>query len=315
MFLAPFAASLSSVPGSDLRIIDQLGVSDKDGSRLFLFRRSGFPATADLLPEVPGIEIVVTGGGYLSVYNGLTGEILMDKTLSEHSEIVCPSGKVGGGQSSIGHFSGHANQLEIAVATGRSLTIFNNQGEIVGGSITQDCSSLATGSTSFDFNGDGKPEIIYGDEKYIRIYEMDGSRDLKTIWSSINPSGTLYEYPVVADLDGSGAAKLIVVANNMWVENNGSRSYREGAIGEEAAIRYSESESQTALQITGLRVFAPTGANAWMPTRAVWNQYAYYVANIFDDLTATATSILNGFSGNSFKINVQKGMLQGSCKK
>lgn len=120
---------------------------------------------------------------------------------------------------------------------------------------------------------------------------------------------------MVADLDGSGAAKLIVVANNMWVENNGSRSYREGATGSEAAIRYTESENEIALQVTGLRVFGPTGAKAWMPTRAVWNQYAYYVANVFDDLTATATSILNGFSGSSFKINVQKGMFQGGCKK
>lgn len=130
-----FAASLSSIPGSDLSIIDKFGVPNKDGTRQFLFRRAGFPATADLMPEVPGIEIVVTGDGYLTIYNGLTGETLVDKTLSEHSEIVCSSGMVGGGQASIGHFSGHANQLEIAVATGRSLTIFNNQGDIVAGKI------------------------------------------------------------------------------------------------------------------------------------------------------------------------------------
>jgi hypothetical protein len=310
-----YAASLDTRLNSELRILDLSGVSDKNGNNLFRFLNGGTPASADLMPEVPGIEVVVTGGGFLTIYNGLTGEVLTQKSLFEHSELVCPKGLIGGGQATIGHFSGNPASLEIAVATGRSLTIFNNKGEIVAGSITQDCSSLSTGLTSFDFNGDGKPEIIYGDERYIRIYEMNGTRDLKIIWSNINPSGTLREYPVVADLDGSGSAKLIVVANNMWVENNGSLSYLEGETGPSAAIRYSKIETETALKTTGLRVFAPTVANSWMPTRAVWNQHAYFVANIMDDLTATATSVLNGFSGSSFKLNVQKGMFQGSCKK
>ncbi|MBK7960920.1 MAG: VCBS repeat-containing protein [Bdellovibrionales bacterium] len=290
-----FAASLKTQPNSELNILDRIGVADNNGHRLFEFLRPGFPAVADLMPKVPGIEVVVSGGGNLTIYNGLTGEVLIDKSLSEHSEIVCGNGLIGGGQATIGHFSGSPNQLEIAVATGRSLTIFNNRGEIVAGSVTQDCSSLATGLTSFDFNGDGKPEIIYGDERYIRIYEMDGTKDLKTIWKDINPSGTIYEYPVVADLDGSGAAKLIVVANNMWVENNGSRSYVEGATGENASVRYAKEENPIALATTGLRVFAPSQANSWMPTRAVWNQHAYFVANILDDLTATATTVLNVF--------------------
>lgn len=300
MSCTSFAASLDTKPNSPLQIIDQNGVYDRQGVLQWKFLRSGQASSADLIPEIPGIEIAVVGGGYLSIYNGLTGEVILDKQLSEHSELICSSGSVGGGQATIGDFDGDPSNLEIAVATGRSLTIFNKKGEILAGSVTRDCSSLVTGVTSFDFNGDGRPEIIYGDEQYMRIYEMDGTKELKVIWSTINPSGTLYEYPVVADVDGSGEAKLVVAANNMWVSNSDSYSTDE--------------EKAAAADITGIRVFGPKIKKAWMPTRPVWNQYAYFAANVQDDLIPTSTSIFSGFAGNSFKRNVQEGMFQGMCR-
>ena len=36
---------------------------------------------------------------------------------------------------------------------------------------TQDCSSAFTGSSVFDFDGNGKAEIVYADELYMRIYD------------------------------------------------------------------------------------------------------------------------------------------------
>jgi hypothetical protein len=36
---------------------------------------------------------------------------------------------------------------------------------------SQDCSSGATGSTIFDFEGDGKAEAIYADECFVRVYD------------------------------------------------------------------------------------------------------------------------------------------------
>jgi hypothetical protein len=295
-----FAASLDTKPNSPLQIIDQNGVYDRQGNLQWKFLRSGQASTADLIPEIPGIEIVVVGGGYLSIYNGLTGAVILDKALAEHSDLICSGRGVGGGQATIGDFDGDPSSLEIAVASGRSLTIFNRYGEILAGSVTKDCSSLVTGVTSFDFNGDGRPEIIYGDEQYMRIYEMDGTSELKVIWSTINPSGTLYEYPVVADVDGSGEAKLVVVANNMWVSHADSYSTDE--------------EKAAAANITGLRVFGPKLKKAWMPTRPVWNQYAYFAANVQDNLIPTSTSIFSGFAGSSFKRNVQEGMFQDVCR-
>lgn len=295
-----FAASLDTKLNSPLQIINQDGVYDRQGNLQWKFNRPGQASTADLIPEIPGIEIVVVGSGYLSIYNGLTHQVILDKALAEHSDLICTGRGVGGGQATIGDFDGDPSNLEIAVATGRSLTIFNRYGEILAGSVTKDCSSLVTGVTSFDFNGDGRPEIIYGDEQYTRIYEMDGTNELKVIWSTINPSGTLYEYPVVADVDGSGEAKLVMVANNMWVANSDSYSTDE--------------ERSAAANITGVRVFGPKLKKAWMPTRPVWNQYAYFAANVQDNLIPTSTSIFSGFAGSSFKRNVQQGMFQDVCR-
>lgn len=298
-----YATSLSTLKGSASHIVSTSGVYNETGAKLWSFKRTGTPASADLIPETAELEIVVTGGGYLTIYNGLTGEVIADKTLAEHSDLICKLDAqkrpvVGGGQASIGDFDGKADTLEIAIATGKSLTIFDSHGNKIAGSVTQDCSSLVTGITSFDFNGDGKPEIIYGDEQFLRIYEMDKSGELKIVWSTINPSGTLREYPVVADVNGDGYAELVVVANNYAV----------------SGLYKVEADKAVAQNITGLRVFKPSTAGSWMPSRKVWNQHAYFSSHINDDLTANASTMLNSVSGKSFNVNLQGRSTTISCR-
>nr|BFD64605.1 hypothetical protein BdHM001_32860 [Bdellovibrio sp. HM001] len=298
-----YATSLSTIKGSAPYIVSNTAVYDETGKKLWSFKRTGTPASADLMPETAELEVVVTGGGYLTIYNGLTGEILSDKALAEHSDLICRLDAqkrpvIGGGQASIGDFDGKSDTLEIAIATGKSLTIFDNYGNKIAGSVTQDCSSLVTGITSFDFNGDGKPEIIYGDEQFLRIYEMDKSGDLKVVWSTINPSGTLREYPVVADVNGDGYAELVAVANNYGVRG----------------LYKVDAEKEIAQTITGLRVFKPATAGSWMPSRKVWNQYAYFNSHINDDLTANASTMLNSTSGKSFKVNLQGRSTTITCR-
>jgi hypothetical protein len=66
---------------------------------------------------------------------------------------------------------------------------------------TQDCSSAFTGSSVFDFDGNGKAEVVYADELYMRIY--DGTTG-DVLLQVCNTSGTLHEYPLVADVDNDG---------------------------------------------------------------------------------------------------------------
>ncbi|MFM6929258.1 MAG: FG-GAP repeat domain-containing protein [Bdellovibrio sp.] len=298
-----YATSLGTQKGTPSVVVGATGVFNEAGKKLWSFVRGGSVASADLIPEVSGVEVVVTGGGYFTIYNGLTGEVIVDKSLSEHSELICrfDANKrpiIGGGQASIGDFDGKPETLEIAIATGKSLTIFDSHGNKIAGSVTQDCSSLVTGITSFDFNGDGKPEIIYGDEQYLRIYEMDKSGELKVIWSTINPSGTLREYPVVADVNGDGYAELVVVANNYAV----------------SGLYKTTEEKEAANKITGVRVFKPSTQQAWMPTRKLWNQHSYFSTHINDNLTANSSTIINDTSAKSFKVNLQGRSTTTNCR-
>jgi hypothetical protein len=57
------------------------------------------------------------------------------------------------------------------------------------------------GDTAFDFLGDGVAEAIYADET--QIYVFDGKTGQINL-TSPRQSGTLIEYPVVADVDNDG---------------------------------------------------------------------------------------------------------------
>lgn len=75
---------------------------------------------------------------------------------------------------------------------------------------TQDISSNITGSSVFDFEDDGKAEVVYADECFVRVY--DGTNG-KVLFSQYRSSCTWYENPVVADTDGNFRADLVTPSN------------------------------------------------------------------------------------------------------
>ncbi|MFH1438609.1 MAG: hypothetical protein ABIJ56_23070 [Pseudomonadota bacterium] len=75
---------------------------------------------------------------------------------------------------------------------------------------SQDFSSSVTGSSVFDFEGDGNAEAIYADECFVRVY--DGTTG-DVIYSQYRSSCTWYENPIVADCDGDFNSELIVPSN------------------------------------------------------------------------------------------------------
>jgi len=75
---------------------------------------------------------------------------------------------------------------------------------------TYDASGAAMPS-AFDFDGDGAYEILVADEQTFSI--RDGTTgDVLYSWAE-HSSVTVYEYPVVADVDSDGSAEIVVACN------------------------------------------------------------------------------------------------------
>ena len=107
----------------------------------------------------------------------------------------------------------------------------------------------------FDFNQNGKQEIVYRDEQRLRIIDGATGASMAEIPCY---SSTVWEGPVVADLNGSGHAQIIVTGNSI---------------------------SSSTFDQTYLRAYTSSLPGAWAPARSVWNQYGYNAVNINDDLT------------------------------
>ncbi|MEZ4298858.1 MAG: VCBS repeat-containing protein [Polyangiaceae bacterium] len=134
----------------------------------------------------------------------------------------------------------------------------------------QDLSGLAT-ATAFDFLGDGVAEAIYADET--KIYVFDGKTGLTSLTAS-RQSGTLIEYPVVADCDNDGSAEILFVSN-----------YADGVGGPTLTVLRDAEER-------------------WIPARRIWNQYSYHVTNVREDgvipkVMKKSWQLLNTFRTNS----------------
>jgi hypothetical protein len=167
----------------------------------------------------------------------------------------------GGGPPTIADFNGDGVP-DVALASGIGYVVFDGAALMnpavpdadtdLWVNSTQDCSSAMTGSSVFDFNGDGTAEVVYGDELHLHIY--DGPTG-DVVFEACNTSGTLWEYPLVADVNNDGAAELVVASNSY------SGFLCNG------------------LRTTGIRIFADS-TGKWVRTRRIWNQHAYHVTNV-----------------------------------
>lgn len=110
-----------------------------------------------------------------------------------------------------------------------------------------DRSGLANPSV-FDFDSDGRMEVIHRNESTLLI--LEGTTGL-SLFQEPCKSGTGFETPVVADVDGDREAELVCNCENE------------------------------------LRVYEPN-PGTWALTRPVWNQFLYYTLNVNDDLTIPA---------------------------
>ena len=245
----------------------------------------GWPAVGDL-DQNGTPEVVLVAWPDIKVLDGKTGKLWcgIDKTgvMCNNNDalrtqpIAIKGGNLGG-PATIADFDGDGRP-EAGIAGGVAYAVydFNRPGEEIvkvmadpvpaAGAmyarwtkVTQDNSSAATGSSVFDFQGDGAAEVAYQDE--CKVYVYDGATGASQL-EILNSSSTVHEYPLVVDVDGDGNAEFLTVANmSIPTSNTACTNKIPGFMPRKGVFSYG------------------AGADNWVPTRKVWTQHTYHVSN------------------------------------
>jgi hypothetical protein len=286
-----------------------------------------FPAAAGDGPGRP--EVVVAAGGAIVVQSiGGTelGRVAVGST---------------GGPPTVADYDGDGAP-EVGAAFAEAYGVFDvGMGRLLWSQPSQDLSSARTGSSVFDFNGDGRAEVVYGDECYVRVYDgMTGD----VLFSQARFSSTWTENPIVADVDGDFAAEIVMGMSGPCNPGYcppvdplfaGLRCDEPGdcpggscdaglcrcTTDADCGLTYGCTDALAGTPGTGqvcrafhrecepgLRVYRDA-RDRWAASRPIWNQHAYHVTNVEDDGTIPRTSAIRrnweeeGL--NNFRQNVQ----------
>jgi len=129
------------------------------------------------------------------------------------------------------------------------------------------------GGTAFDFIGGGKAQAIYADEHTVWVYDDKGA----ALMSTPHLSGTIIEYPTVADIDNDGSSEILVVSNTLLVGGVVPFTIQ--------AVRDVE--------------------DRWVQGRRIWNQHTYHVTNVREDGTIPQVEKPHWQALNTFRTQAQ----------
>lgn len=236
----------------------------------------------DLLPP----ERILCGGSLqLAAYDG-AGDPIMS---NGEQVIVRTAGANESGPPTVADFDGDGF-AEIGTASSTAYVVFDFQ--CTGNPLpvecerewvrwmveNDDCSSRATGSSVFDFEGDGSAEVIYADETRFRIFR--GSDGTILYEDTSHSSNTRIEMPIVVDVDNDGKSEVVIP------------------------------EPNTNAGLGGIEIWEDADNN-WVRTRRIWNQHGYSVTNVTEDGQIPPRPEPNWMSSrlNNFRQNVQPGGL------
>jgi hypothetical protein len=234
----------------------------------------GFPGVGDFDGDGKP-EAVLVANGQVWILEGATGNIAL-------GPLKLP-GNGAGGPPTVADFDGDGKP-EIGVAQQNQYSMLKpNYGakkiDVVWAVPNHDLSSSVTGSSVFDFEGDGKAEVIYADECFLWVF--DGQTG-KVRFSTSHTSFTATEASLVADVDGDGHAEIVMVSNRADPSVNGWKCM--DANGQPATVNGVTWTPSAAAgkAYAGIDVFGDK-ATSWVGTRTLWSEHTYHVSNICDD--------------------------------
>ena len=238
--LVDFTGSYGQLDGMDLTHVPEYERAAYLGR---VFQDPMMGTAADVLPEHPGLELVC-GNQIFSVSSSnimllhtignkhegssqvadLDGdgypEILVRSTMGNLSLYSVKDGievfrdaYVMTGYPAIGDIDGDSLPEIVGLTSGSKMAAYKydakNKRLVELWNTRHTDRSAQTSMTLFDFNADGKCEIVYRDETSLRIIDGSGRQPVNIASMQVS-SATKSEYPVVADVDGDGQAEIVV---------------------------------------------------------------------------------------------------------
>ena len=217
---------------------------EPDGSRTWIAPVQGTWGHWSAIVDVDGDpygEVAMVADGRLLVMED-DGEILVDvEAGNDHPGAPC-----------VADFDGDGDP-EIGWASNNQFNMHELNGDVIWSRPVKDSTGLLATCSGFDFDGDGRMEVLYNDNETVFIFE---GRSGSILFSHAgHASTTIWEYPTIADVDGDGSAEVLVASNQFFGSG-----------------------------WSGVTVLGHLD-DEWMPSGPNWHVHDFMVSNVEDDGT------------------------------
>lgn len=211
-------ALITTLPANAAVTTPVIADLDLDGAKEIVLHRGVYSSEGVLLWSMPG-NFAAAFAAVADIDGDPEGELFVALAnqlhVREHDGTVIGQYVISGmgypGPPCMADFDSDG-AVEIAIPFGNQFNMMETDGTLVWKSPISDDSGAA-GCSAYDVDGDGTFEIMYADQQDLRIY--DGPTGTVRYTNPTHTSGTVWEYPVVADVDKDGSAEIIVLSQGL----------------------------------------------------------------------------------------------------